>query len=95
MKVDNSSAETMLKMLLSVQSKALSVEALMNITGWSKGYIYKLTSKGILPFYKPNNKTIFFNKDEIENWLLSNKQKTNFELQAEASDIVHLRKAAI
>ena len=66
--MNSKSIEGLLKNLLSIQTNVLSVKSLMIITGWSKGYIYKLTSKGVLPFYKPNNKTIFFkNRTDIEN----------------------------
>ena len=74
--------------------KALTVEDLMAKTGWSKGEIYKKTSGGKLPFYRPFGKTIFFNEEEIDQVLLTNKQKTGSELQAEASDFVHLNKKA-
>lgn len=75
-------------------SRALTVEDLMAKTGWSKGEIYKKTSGGKLPFYRPFGKTIFFNEEEIDQVLLRNRQKTESELEAEASDFVHLKKAA-
>jgi len=75
--------------------KALTVEDLMAKTGWSKGEIYKKTSAGKLPYYRPFGKTIFFNEEEVDQVLLSNRQKTDSEIEAEASDIVHLKKAAI
>jgi len=72
--------------LLALQSEVLTVEALCNLTGWSKGNIYKKTSKGLLPYYKPNGKTIYFKKSEIEEYLLTNRSKTAKEIEADAND---------
>jgi len=70
--------------------KALTVEDLMQKTGWSKGDIYKKTSTGKLPFYRPFGKTIFFDEEEINQVLLTNRQKTKAEIEAEATDFIHL-----
>lgn len=53
--------------------KALTVEDVANLTGYSKAYVYKLTSEGRLPYYKPNGKAIYFDRDEIERYMLSNR----------------------
>lgn len=53
-------------------------------TGLSKLYLYKLTSKNGIPHYKPNGKNIFFKKEEIDNWLLRNRQSTKEEIEHEA-----------
>lgn len=49
----------------------LSVDELVRYTGLSQSYIYKLTSQRILPHYKPQGKTIFFKRSEIDEWILS------------------------
>lgn len=49
-----------------------NVEDLSNYTGLTRAYIYKLTSARIIPHYKPLNKTLFFKKSEIDEWLLMN-----------------------
>ena len=38
-------------------------------TGLSKSYLYKLTSGGAIPHYKPNGKMCYFNKAEVAAWL--------------------------
>ncbi len=71
-------------------SQSLNNKPIFNIdevsiyTGLSKLYLYKLTSKNDIPHYKPNGKNIFFKKEEIDNWLLRNRQSTNEELNDEA-----------
>ena len=49
-----------------------------------KSYVYKLTSRRLLPHYKPLGKIIYFRADEIEEFLLSNRISTQAEIQAEA-----------
>lgn len=62
----------------------LNIDEVAEFTGLSKLYLYKLTSKNEIPHSKPNGKNVFFNKSEIEQWLLRNRQATNEELQNEA-----------
>lgn len=54
------------------QKNVLTFEELCEYIGMSKSYVYKLTSSGQIPHYKPLGKHMFFKKDEIDNWLLSN-----------------------
>lgn len=69
----------------SLQNKTvLNIDEVAQFTGLSKLYLYKLTSKNEIPHSKPNGKNVFFNKSEIENWLLRNRQATNEELENEA-----------
>ena len=76
-------------------SQAINVSGIMELTGWSRSRIYYLTSNGMIPYYKPLGKTIFFSKKEIENWLLKNRQIPNEEIEAQASEIVHKKMAAL
>jgi len=78
-----------------LSSETLNVKGLMNLTGWSKSRVYYLTSKGLIPYYKPLGKTIFFSKKEVENWLLQNRQVPKDELEAVASGIVNKKIAAL
>ena len=72
--------------LLLGQKKALNLEQTATYTGFSKSHLYKLTSTGGIPCYKPQGKHIYFDKDELDNWLLQNKKATNEEIQAQAED---------
>ena len=49
--------------------------------GISPDYLYHLTSDKLIPYYKPNGKKIYFLKEEIETWLLRNRQDTVDEMQ--------------
>lgn len=54
---------------------ALTVDECALYTGMAKSYIYKLTHEGIIPHAKPNGKKIFFDRLELDQWLLGNKIK--------------------
>jgi excisionase family DNA binding protein len=62
-----------LKELMLSNKRILTVNDIVNYTSYSKSHIYKLTSKNKIPFSKPGGKAIFFDKKEIDRWLLKNK----------------------
>ena len=61
----------------------LTLEDVAEYTHLSKSYVYKLTSKGDIPYYKPNGKQLYFKRTEIDEWLLTNRNKTNQEIERE------------
>ena len=78
--------------LLFSQKSVLNFNEVAEFTGLSKSHLYKLTSTGRIPHYKPNGKYIFFDRVEIEKWLLRNRVKTIDEIEAEASTYVTLNR---
>jgi excisionase family DNA binding protein len=81
--------------LLLSQKSVLNFDEVAAFTGLSKSYLYKLTCSGGIPCYKPQGKHIYFNKPEIEDWLLQNRKATNAELDSQAATFVTLKKATI
>lgn len=67
------------------KNKVLTFEQGCQYTGYSKSYMYKLTSAGILPFSKPNGKSIFFDREKLEAWMLSNANSSYAEKQVAAA----------
>lgn len=65
-----------IKALLSLNKKVLNLNEVADYIGYSKSHIYKLTSTNQIPHSKPNGKGLFFDKDEIDYWLLKNKVPT-------------------
>jgi len=53
-------------------------------TGISKSYLYKLTSARKISHSKPSGKLIFFEKEELDKWLLSNKITPQQEIEGQA-----------
>ena len=52
----------------------------------SHSHLYKLTSSGTIPFYKPNGKKLYFNRAELDEWLLRNRNSTKDEIEQRAAD---------
>ncbi len=63
--------------------KALTMSEASNYIGISKTYLYQLTHRNLIPFYKPNGKQIYFDRNELDNWLLSKPQKNAKQLAEE------------
>jgi prophage regulatory protein len=74
------------------QKQVLNIDDLSKLTGWSKSYIYKKTSDGTLKYSKPLGKTLFFSREWIENFLMSNTNSTTEELKTQAATFVTLKK---
>lgn len=51
----------------------------------SHSHLYKLTSTATIPAYKPNGKKLYFNRYELDEWLLSNRQAPLTEVVEQAS----------
>ncbi|TXG79689.1 MAG: DNA-binding protein [Spirochaetes bacterium] len=71
--------------LLLSQKTVLSFDEMAIYTGLSKSHLYKLTSSGGVPCYKPKGKHIFFSKSEVDQWLLQNRKATTEEIEAKVS----------
>ena len=52
----------------------------------SQSHLYKLTSTGSIPHYKPNGKKLYFNRQELDNWLLRNRSNSIDEIDQEAAN---------
>ncbi len=75
-----------------VQSEVLTSEEAAIFLNIEKSYLYKLTSAGILPFSKPNGKMIYFSKQDLIKWALSNRRTGNMELDAKAATYLAVEK---
>ncbi|MCK9639987.1 MAG: helix-turn-helix domain-containing protein [Prolixibacteraceae bacterium] len=74
-------------MLLS-QKNALTFDEGAIFTGIGKSHLYKLTSGGIVPHYKPRGKMIYFDRAELEKWLLQNRVTPADEIEAMANTYI-------
>lgn len=77
--------------LLLSQKTVLNLNEVAEYTGLSKSYLYKLTCSGGIPCYKPQGKHLYFNKSEIDQWLLQNRKATTRELENKAATYVTLK----
>lgn len=58
----------------------LTLEQLQQITGFSKSYIYKLTSSRTIGFFKPFGKKVYFSKEEIDAKFKTNRINSKNEI---------------
>lgn len=65
------------------QKAVFNFEDFCIYTGISKSWGYKLTSQRQVPHYSPNGKTLYFDKVEVDKWLLQNPIKTVKQLETE------------
>ena len=80
--------------LLSAQKNVLNLNEVCILTGLSKSHIYKLTcgvNGKTIPFYK-QSKHLYFDRQEIEDWLKENHFKSSDELEKEAATYVTLNR---
>ena len=64
----------------------LTPDDVVQLTGMSKSCLYKLTSTRKIPHYKPNGKMVYFNREELEKWMQSNRVATDEELECESEN---------
>jgi excisionase family DNA binding protein len=53
----------------------------------SRSAIYKMTSSNDIPHYK-SGKRLYFKKSEIDEWVFSNRIKTNDDIEKEAMEYI-------
>jgi len=73
------------------QKNVLTFEEAARYTGFSRSYLYKLTHLQKIPCSKPAGKMLFFDRAELEHWLLTN-QVAHEEIENKASTYVTLKR---
>lgn len=63
-----------------VSNKLLTVQQVADLLGYKISNIYALTHRREIPFMKKGRK-LWFNEDEIQEWIKSGRKKTVAELQ--------------
>ncbi|MGK9369694.1 helix-turn-helix domain-containing protein [Melioribacter sp. Ez-97] len=56
-------------------SKPLNFNQAAEYLGFSHSYLYKLTSRKIIPCHRPTGKVLFFNKAELDEWIFENRSQ--------------------
>lgn len=60
----------------------MDIKALSTYLKMSRSSIYKMTSSNDIPHYK-NGRRLYFKKSEIDEWIFSNRIKTNDDIKKE------------
>jgi len=64
--------------------KPLNIDEAAEFLGLSKSHIYKLTSSGKLPHYKPGGKNLYFMPGDLLDYIKSGRVKTADEIETDA-----------
>ena len=70
--------------IISTTKAVLTADEAARYMGISKSTLYKMTMRKQIPHSKPNGKVCYFNRLELEAWLMSNRVATADELQDRA-----------
>ena len=73
------------KLSLLAAKNVLDIDDVVALTGLSKSYIYKLTCRKEIPYYKPNGKLIYFDRQDVEGWMKQNRVISTVEAEQKAS----------
>lgn len=71
-----------------MQKQVLNFNETCKYLELSQSHLYKLTSTGAIPHYKPNGKKIYFNRPELDHWLLRNKIDSQDEIEQQAANFL-------
>lgn len=74
--------------LLRTQKTIFNVDDLCSYTRLSKSAVYKLTQRRMIPYSKPNCKAMFFKKENVDAYLLSNRTETHQEIEKIATNYI-------
>jgi DNA binding domain, excisionase family len=80
--------ETSIKMAGLTTKEVLTFDEAAKFMGFSKSYLYKLTSGQKIPFYKPTGKLCFFNRLELQAWLQQSRVPTTDEIESNALNYI-------
>ncbi len=63
--------------------EVLTLQEAAQYMGIARSSLYKMTSNQTIPFYRPNGKLIFFDKDDILTWIRKNRVVSTEEIEEE------------
>lgn len=71
-----------------VSKDILNFEEALSYLKVSKSFLYKMTSKGEITYYKPNGKLIYFKRTDLDDWMLRNEVSGTNELEDEVDNFL-------
>lgn len=77
-------ADKVAERVMMATKEVLTSDEAARYMGISLSYLYKLTMKHEIPHYKPMGKMCYFNRQELESWLQSNRVSTEAEISRKA-----------
>lgn len=86
----NVNVENLQKVQLITYKEILSFKEALIYLDVSESFLYKLNSKRVIDFTKPNGGKIYYQKKDLDNWMLQNTSKSTGTLEKEIYN--HLKK---
>lgn len=77
-----------IKNVVYTAKEVLNLEEASLFLGISKSSLYKMTHNQIIPYFKPNNKMVYFEKTELLKWLRQNPVASQVQISEEAETIM-------
>lgn len=71
-----------------LQKPVLNFEEACKYLHISESHLYKLTSQKQIPHFCPQGKKLYFRRDEIDQWLLRNRQSAADEIDQLTTDYI-------
>ena len=75
-------------LLVATQPKPLTLKEAAEFLDFSRSYLYRLTSQGRVPCYKPEGKRVYFDRAELVNWLKRNRIRPQEEIEGKAASYI-------
>lgn len=73
--------------------QVLDIDDASLLTGLSKSRLYTLTSQNKIPFHKsPEGRSLYFSRDELNEWMLSRHFESGSELEQKAKEYCRRKK---
>ncbi|WKZ69970.1 MAG: helix-turn-helix domain-containing protein [Melioribacteraceae bacterium] len=66
--------------------KPLNFNQAADYLGFSHSYLYKLTSRKIIPCHRPTGKMLFFSKEELDEWIVTSEKEKDKSQKVETQD---------
>ena len=75
-------------LLVATQPKPLTLKEAAEFLDFSRSYLYRLTSQGRVPHYKPEGKLVYCDSSELVDWLKRNRNRTQEETEEKAASYI-------
>ncbi len=78
--------ESMLQQQNLLQKEVLNLTEAHAYLNISTSHLYKLTSQKLIPHFCPQGKKLYFRREELDQWLLRNRQDSTDEIETRAAN---------
>ncbi len=77
--------------MLLTSKTVLTFEEAAIYTGLSRSYLYKKTAQADIPCFKPGGKVLYFNRTELDEWMMQNRKATRDDLDQKANNYLMVK----